>query len=118
MPSPLDVLKAIMEGIPPGYIEPWDGVRPGKDRILRKLTEEEIRAHEELCSLEAELRASLRKSLRYIRLFESKRFLFKDRLQLSSEQAESAENRGYVLDLRKTEDGTPVLVEISADDLE
>jgi hypothetical protein len=118
MPGVLDALKAILEGIPGGFTEPWYGVRPGKDKILRDLTPDEIKDHEEVCMLESELRASLRRSLRCIRLFESKRYLLLDKIRVSDERADSAEAREKVLGFRKTMEGTHVLVESSIEDLE
>ena len=118
MAGALDILKTILETVPGGYIDPWSEVRPGVDKILKQLSPEEVRSHEDLCELESALRSSLRKSLRLIQLFESKRFLFKDQLRLSDERAESSEDRGFALDVRKTEDGVPVLVESPLESLD
>jgi len=114
----LNILKAILESVPAGYLNPWEEVRPGKDQILRELSASEVTTHEELCSLEADLRTSLRKSLRYIQLFEAKRFLFKDLLRSSAERAESTEIRGRFLDIKKTLEGVPVLVETPKEELD
>lgn len=118
MPGTLEVLKSILEQIPPGFTSPWIPLRPIKDRILRELSVEEIRDHEEVCELESELRASLRRSLRYIQLFESKRFLLLDKVRMSDERADSAEARGKVLGFRKTVDGDRVLVESEIEEME
>ena len=111
MSSPLDLLKALLEGVPSGFVDLWSPVKEGQDKVIKELTQEEISEYEELHSLESDLRSSLKESLRLIQLFESKRFLFKDKLRLSEERAESADRRGCVLDVRKDPDGVPVLVE-------
>ena len=118
MPGPFEALRFLLESIPPGSEKFWYDLCPGKDRVLRELSSEEIQKHEELCSLESELKASLRKSLRYVRLFESKRFLMADGLRMSLEQAETAESRKCILGLRKTAQGRHVLVETSMEDME
>jgi len=118
MPGILDALRALLQGVPAGFMEPWSDVRPGLDKVLRDLSPEEIHGHEEICALESELRASLRRSLRQLRLFEAKRFLLLDNLRTSDERAETAEARNRVLGFRKTLDGNHVLVESSLEDME
>jgi len=110
--SPFDVLKSILETVPPYYREPWEDVNPREERILRKLTESEVKTHEEVCGLDADLRASLCSSLRLMKLFEAKQFLFIDSIRLSDERAETAEGRGKHIGFRRAPDGTRVLVEI------
>lgn len=110
--DPFQVLKAIIESIPQGFIDPWLPMDPESDTVIRPLKPEEIEAYDELWHLESELRASLRKSLRLMNLLESKRYLFSDNLKLSSERIETAEMRGKFVALRKDFEGVPILVEM------
>lgn len=111
MPGTLEMLKAIMEQVPSGHMKIWSELVPDRDKILRQLTPQEEHAHEEVGDIESELRANLKRGLRLIRLFESKRFLLSDQARQSDERADSADARGKELGFRKTAEGVPVLVE-------
>ena len=55
----LDFLKAVLESIPGGHIEHWLTLRPDKEKVIKRLSEEEISLHEELSDMESEMRVSL-----------------------------------------------------------
>ena len=113
MSSTIEVLKTILESIPPGIGIPWHPLIEGKDAVLREITAEEKISHEEICNLDSELRAHLWKSLRLIRLFEAKKTLLLERLYSSDERAETADIRNRAIGFRRTNDGKYVLVESS-----
>lgn len=115
MSSTIDVLKTILESIPPGIGTPWHPIVDGRDTVIREITDTEKAAHEEICDLDSELRAHLRRSLRLIRLFEAKKTLLLENLYSSDERAETADMRNRALGFRRTEDGKYVLVESSVE---
>lgn len=111
MANLLDMLESLIEQVPQGYRHMWSDFEPRRETVVRPITESEISAHKEIYELDSELRASLRTSLRLIRLIQAKRVILRDNLALSDERLETADLRGKHLGFRVLEDDTPVVVE-------
>ena len=78
--------------------------------MVRELTEEEIEAHTEITEIDSELRATVRRALRLVRLLDAKQILLSEHIQQSDERLESADIRGLAIGLRETSEKTPVVV--------
>jgi len=116
MASALDALKLLLEQVPPGHIDYWYTLRPKYERVIRNLTDAEIQEHEQICSMDEDLRALLKRSLRLVRLIEAKQTMLCESLICSNELLESAEARGKIIGLRKSEEDIPVVVEMDPED--